>query len=119
MRTSGYLNEAEVLNLCLTHPESPWCGSDPAKCSLDVVDRTEGGTSGGTWFLKQEGSKWWPAEFWFQNEYGDLAFLGHADWVETIIDDPDEPTELRCLSGDVYDAFRELSDHLRQIDWRC
>lgn len=115
MRTSGYLNEAEVLNLCLTHPESPWRGSDPAKCFVHTVERQKTGT----WFLKHEGSKWWPAEFWFQNEYGDAAFLGHADFVETIIDDPDEEVELRCLSGDVYDTFRELSDHLRQIDWRC
>lgn len=114
MRTSGYLCEREVLNLCVSHPSSPWAGSDPDKCYVAVVDRTDQADPSFRW--NRASCVKFPAEFWFVCENGSETFLGYADFIETIADDDDDVV-LRCLSGDVYDSLNEMRDHLSNLDW--
>jgi len=113
MRTTGYLCEREVLNLCVSHQTSPWAGSDPTKCHIHVIDRTEMNCN--------YHSLLYPAEFWFVCENGTESFLGYADWIETAADgsscEGERQPVLRCLSGDVYDSLNEMRDHLSNLDW--
>jgi len=111
MRTRGYLTESDVARLCLEHHDSPWFLDQAGHVLVIYCDGK---------------NDRFPANFWWVDENGGESLLAPADYVETIADGcPTEPgyqPELRCLAGDVYDSFRELTDLFSCLDvndgWR-